>query len=86
MEVNKDNDLYVAVTLPALIVGTVGGGTALPTQQECLQLMNCTGEGSSRKFAEVCAAVVLSGEVSVAAALASGEFSNSHKFFGRKPG
>jgi hydroxymethylglutaryl-CoA reductase (NADPH) len=86
MEVNKKGNLYVAVTLPALVVGTVGGGTGLPTQQECLQLINCTGEGSSRKFAEICGAVVLAGEVSIAAALASGEFSSSHKFFGRKPG
>lgn len=84
MEVNKRGDLYVAITLPALVVGTVGGGTGLPTQQECLRLLNCTGEGSSRKFAEICGAVVLAGEVSIAAALASGEFSNSHKFFGRK--
>jgi hydroxymethylglutaryl-CoA reductase (NADPH) len=86
MEVNAKGHLYVAVTLPALVVGTVGGGTGLPTQQECLQMMNCTGEGTSRKFAEICGAVVLAGEVSIAAALASGEFSNSHKFFGRKPG
>lgn len=86
MEVNTKGDLYVAVTLPALAVGTVGGGTGLPTQNECLRMIGCCGEGTSRKFAEICGAVVLAGEVSIAAALASGEFSNSHKFFGRKPG
>jgi hydroxymethylglutaryl-CoA reductase (NADPH) len=84
MEVNSKGDLYVAITLPALVVGTIGGGTGLPTQNECLQLLKCTGEGTSRKFAEICGAVALAGEVSIAAALASGEFSNAHKFFGRK--
>ena len=39
MEVNKKGDLYVALTLPALIVGTVGRGTALPTQKECLEMI-----------------------------------------------
>ena len=39
MEVNKKGDLYVALALPALIVGTVGGGTALPTQKECLEMI-----------------------------------------------
>ncbi len=77
-------DLYVSVTLPSLIVGTVGGGTSLPTQRECLSLMDCYGEGKSRKFAEICGALVLAGEVSIAAALSAGHFSRAHKLFGRK--
>jgi len=84
MEVNRDEDLYVAVTLPGLIVGTVGGGTRLATQQECLKLMTCQGEGSARKFAELCGATALAGELSIAAALASGDFSRAHKLFGRR--
>ena len=83
MEVNGDGDLYVAITLPALVVGTVGGGTRLPTQQECLKLLGCTGTGSARKLAEICGAVALAGEVSIAAALASGEFSKAHQLFRR---
>lgn len=77
-------DLYACVTLPALTVGTVGGGTHLPTQRACLELMDCYGSGKAVKFAEICAAVLLSGELSISAALASGKFSKAHKLFGRK--
>lgn len=84
MENQKDGSLYASVTLPNLIVGTVGGGTSLPTQRECLELMGCYGQGNARKFAEVCGAVVLAGELSIAAALSAGHFSSAHKKFGRK--
>jgi hydroxymethylglutaryl-CoA reductase (NADPH) len=84
MEVNNNGDLYAAVTLPNMIVGTVGGGTGLPTQKECLQMMDCYGNGKARKFAEVCAATVLAGEISIAAALSAGHFTKAHKLFGRK--
>lgn len=84
MEVNNNGDLYVSVTLPSLMVGTVGGGTHLPTQQECLQLLGCTGQYSARKFAEICGATVLCGELSIAAAMAAGDFSKAHRIFGRK--
>lgn len=84
MELTEAGDLYASVTLPALIVGTVGGGTHLPTQRECLELMGCYGAGNSRKFAEICGAVVLAGELSIAAALASGQFTQAHAALGRK--
>jgi hydroxymethylglutaryl-CoA reductase (NADPH) len=86
MEITAEGDLYASVTLPNLIVGTVGGGTALPTQRECLELMGCYGEGKSQKFAEICGAVVLCGELSIAAALSAGHFSMAHQKFGRKKG
>jgi hydroxymethylglutaryl-CoA reductase (NADPH) len=84
MEVTESGDLYVANTLPALVVGTVGGGTCLPTQRECLNLLGCTGPGSARKLAEICGAVVLAGEVSIAAALASGDFTKAHRIFRKR--
>ena len=84
MEINDDGDLYVSVTLPSLVVGTVGGGTGLPTQRECLNLLGCQGPGSARKLAEICGATILAGELSIAAAMASGNFSKAHKIFGRK--
>ncbi len=77
-------DLYVSVSLPNLIVGTVGGGTDLPTQRECLQMLGCKGEGTARKFAEVCAAVALAGEISIMGALAAGQFTQAHVRYGRK--
>lgn len=84
MEVNSAGDLYVSITLPSLVVGTVGGGTSLPTQNECLQMLQCTGKGSARKFAEICGALALAGELSIAAAMASGQFGKAHKLFRRK--
>lgn len=83
MEVVNDHDLYVSVTLPNLIVGTVGGGTKFPTQQECLKILDCEGSGKARKFAEVCAALLLCGELSIAAALAEGHFTSAHQRLGR---
>jgi hydroxymethylglutaryl-CoA reductase (NADPH) len=84
MEVNEDGDLYISVTLPSLVVGTVGGGTWLPTQKECLEMIDCSGNGKARKFAEICAATVLCGELSIAVSIASGDFAKAHKLFGRK--
>lgn len=86
MELTAEGKLYASVTLPNLIVGTVGGGTCLPTQRECLELMGCYGVGKAKKFAEICGAVVLAGELSIAAALSAGHFSSAHKKLGRKKG
>ncbi len=84
MEITREGNLYAALTLPNLIVGTVGGGTSLPTQRECLEMLDCYGEGRARKFAEICAAVALAGEISIAAALSAGHFTAAHRKFGRK--
>lgn len=84
MQLTDKGDLYASVTLPNLIVGTVGGGTSMPTQLEGLKIMDCAGAGKARKYAEICGAVVLAGELSIAAALSAGHFSSAHKKFGRK--
>jgi hydroxymethylglutaryl-CoA reductase (NADPH) len=84
MEVLPDGGLYASLTLPNLIVGTVGGGTGLPTQQECLRMLGCEGTGKARKFAEICGALALAGELSIAAALSAGHFTMAHKKLGRK--
>ena len=52
MQVNKKSDLYVALTLAVLIVGTV-----LPTPKECLEMLKCIGAGDANKFAEICCAI-----------------------------
>ncbi|NOQ73728.1 MAG: 3-hydroxy-3-methylglutaryl-CoA reductase [Crocinitomix sp.] len=84
MEIMEDGSLYCAVTMPNLIVGTVGGGTSLPTQRECLELMECYGPGNAKKFAEICAGVCLSGEISIIAAMSAGHFASAHQKLGRK--
>jgi len=77
-EVTAQGDLYSCVTLPSLVVGTVGGGTGLPSQKACLELMGLAGPGHANAFAEVCAGVCLAGELSIIGALCSGEFTRAH--------
>ena len=84
IERTPDGDLYASVTLPNLIVGTVGGGTYLPTAQECLGLLGCVGAGKASKFAEICAVVALAGELAIVGAMASGNFASAHAAGGRK--
>lgn len=80
-----DGGLYAAVTLPNVIVGTVGGGTGLPSQNACLEMMNLSGPGKAAAFAEVCAALVLAGELSIIAALSAGHFTHAHQSLARGP-
>jgi hydroxymethylglutaryl-CoA reductase (NADPH) len=74
---------YWSITLPALIVATFGGGTGLPTQGECLDLLGCRGPGKVGRFIEICAATVLAGEVSLAGAVVAGDWVDSHEKLGR---
>lgn len=83
-ELTGNGDLYACVTLPSLIVGTVGGGTTLPTQCEALKLMTCDGAGKARRFAEILAALLLGGELSIVGAIAGGHFAKAHRIFGKK--
>ena len=82
-EVTDDGGLYAAVTLPGIMVGTVGGGTGLPTQRACLELMGLAGAGKARALAEVCAGLLLAGELSIIAALSAGHFSRAHQKLAR---
>jgi hydroxymethylglutaryl-CoA reductase (NADPH) len=82
-ELTPDKDLYISITLPSLIVATCGGGTGLPTQREALETLGCYGVGHVYKFAEIVAATVLAGEVSLAAAISSLDWVSSHEQFGR---
>jgi len=82
----RGESLYVAVSLPNLIVGTVGGGTSLATAQACLSIVGCQGTGKARRLAEIAGALVLAGEISIAAAMCSKDFTRAHKILGRKKG
>jgi hydroxymethylglutaryl-CoA reductase (NADPH) len=82
-EMTADGDLYASVTLPSLTVATVGGGTGLGTGRECLAMLGCAGGGHAAKFAEIVAATLLAGEISMGAAIASGEFVEAHETYGR---
>ncbi len=87
-EVLENSDLYISVTLPSLEVGTVGGGTRLPTQQEALKILDCQGSGNppganAKKFAEIIAAAVLAGELSLLSALSAQQLAEAHVKLGR---
>jgi len=82
-EVRDDGGLYAAVTLPNLIVGTVGGGTQLPSQKACLDILGLAGPRHARAFAEVAAGLVLAGELSIIGALTAGHFTRAHQKLAR---
>jgi|SRR3989344_3770986 len=80
-EILDNGDLYFSIYLPSLIVGTVGGGTHLPTQQEALKIMKVTGV---LEYAMAVGGAILSGELSLIASLAEGSLAKAHKKLGRK--
>ncbi|MCK9262569.1 MAG: hydroxymethylglutaryl-CoA reductase [Desulfomonilia bacterium] len=82
-EVTSEGDLYASLTLPSLIVATYGGGTGLPTQRECLDILGCYGQGKVKKFTEIVAAAALAGELSLASAISSLDWVTSHERLGK---
>jgi hydroxymethylglutaryl-CoA reductase (NADPH) len=83
-----ESGVYVSVTLPSLPVGTVGGGTGLETQQECLRIIGVAGGGNppgtnARKLAEIIGSAVLAGEISLLGALAAQHLARAHQQLGR---
>ncbi len=82
-ELRENGDYYYSLTIPALIVATYGGGTSLATQRECLEMLGCYGKGKVRKLAEIVAATVLCGELSLGSAVVAEEWVEAHDLFGR---
>jgi len=83
-----DSGVYIAVTLPSLPVGTVGGGTGLETQQECLRILGVDGGGNppgtnAKKLGEIVGTAVLAGELSLLGALAAQHLARAHQQLGR---
>lgn len=77
-------DLYISCTMPSIEIGTVGGGTVLPAQSACLDILgvkganlSCPGENANQLARIVCGAV-LAGELSLMAALSAGHLVKSH--------
>nr|CAD7394019.1 unnamed protein product [Timema cristinae] len=77
-------DLYISVTMPSIEIGTIGGGTVLPPQGACLEMLGvkgpnieCPGENANTLARIVCA-TVLAGELSLMSALTAGHLVKSH--------
>jgi hydroxymethylglutaryl-CoA reductase (NADPH) len=69
-----NDDYYWSTTLTSLIVATYGGGTGL---------LGCYGRDKVRRFAEICAGVVLAGDISLTSAILAGDWVTSHEAYGR---
>jgi len=82
-DLDVNGDYYFSITIPSLIVATFGGGTGLPTQQECLKMLGCVGAGKVKKLAEIIGATVLAGELSLMSAVLAGDWVTSHDALGR---
>lgn len=82
-ELTQQGEFYYSITIPSLIVATYGGGTGLATQRECLELLGCYGRGGVKKFAEIIAATILCGELSLGTAVIAEEWVASHERYGR---
>lgn len=79
----EEGGVVATLTLQNLLVGTIGGGVALPTQRECLEIMDCYGAGKVRKFAEIATAFALSLDLSSSSAVVCGKFATGHNKLGR---
>jgi hydroxymethylglutaryl-CoA reductase (NADPH) len=84
----REGDLYASITLASLELGTVGGGTKLPTQREALAVLGPVGGGNppgtnADALAEVVAAGALAGELNLLSALASNNLADAHADLGR---
>ena len=64
-------------------MATYGGGTALATQRECLEILGCYGKGKVNRLAEIVCGAALAGEISLAGAISSSDWVSSHEKFGR---
>ena len=87
-EATPEGDLYCSVSLASLEVGTVGGGTKLPTQAAGLDVLGVRGGGdpagsNGDALAEAIAVGALAGELSLLAALGSRHLSSAHADLGR---
>ena len=84
----RDGSLYASITLASLEVGTVGGGTKLPTQAEALDVVGVRGGGdpagsNADALAEIIAVAALGGELSLVGALSASHLASAHEELGR---
>jgi hydroxymethylglutaryl-CoA reductase (NADPH) len=82
-EVTKRRDLYFSIYLPSLFAATVGGGTSFGTARECLEMMDCYGNGKSNRLAEIMAVIAMAGEISLMTSVVNGTYIYAHETFGR---
>ena len=81
-EVIDDQELYVALTLPNVTVGSIGGGTWFPKQKQARSLIN--KKMPKANDLAICVGLVsLAGEISGLAALSTDTLASAHQKLGR---
>ena len=80
----RGDGLFLSVTLPNILVGSVGGGTGLPSQNAALRMMGLAGAGKASALAEVAAVLCLCGELSIIGAISAGHFASAHQKLARQ--
>lgn len=81
---DNGDDLYITCTMPSVEIGTVGGGTVLPPQGSCLEMLGVKGANiekpgeNANQLARIVCGTVLAGELSLMSALAAGHLVKSH--------
>lgn len=83
MALTDEGDLKASVSLPNIMVGTIGGGTSLPEQKACLNILGMSNEVDARALAEIAASLCLAGELSIMGAIAAGHFTRAHQQLAR---
>ena len=73
-----EGGLQATIRFGGIEVGTVGGGTTLPSARDWLDSIGCAGSGAVYRFAQIVAAAALSLEISASAAMAT---AGSENFF-----
>ena len=83
--VDQGTAVYASLVLPSLLIGTIGGGTRLPHQRKCLQMLGCDGAGKSSRLAEIICGFALALDLSTLSALVADEFAAAHHPLVKKP-
>jgi hydroxymethylglutaryl-CoA reductase (NADPH) len=73
-----EGGLHASIRFPGLEVGTIGGGTTLPSARDWLAAIGCSGAGTVYRFAQIVAAATLCLEISASASMAT---AGSENFF-----
>lgn len=82
-ELSDTGGVYLSLTLPCLTIGTVGGGTGLPAQNECLTILDCAGKDKVMRLSEIICGFCLALDLSTISAASVGEFAQAHERMGR---
>ncbi len=78
-----DDGVYWSTMFPNIVVGTVANAHRLPTQDECIKIMQCDQKGGALKLAEIIAAFSVALDVSTASSISNDTFGKAHRIWGR---